>query len=251
MRLSALSRVVVVCAIAGCGGGGGGSAGGAPVSLDAFPATYSKAICEQNFKCSKAEDIGDRTKQDCIDQNTSILTFILPTLRDSQQKGRSSYDAAKMGACISTLSALSCSEWITGLAQPPTCEGAIVPKVAVGGACQQDAECIGGACSGADTAADPPVDGVCKAEIAHGAACAIEDSCVSGEYCDGVCKTKKVSGEACTGSDECGYGCNDETMKCSTYAGCSVAGVTTTTTLFSLLALSIAIALARRKRAAI
>jgi hypothetical protein len=232
---------------AGCGGG----ASGGSVSLDSLPAAYSKAVCDQNFKCALPEDIGETTKQDCLDQLNGGLTLFVPEMRKSIQKGRSSYDAGKAGACISGLSSLTCEQWRTGLAQPAGCGEMFVPKVAVGGACLNDSECIGGTCDGASSLEDPPVEGTCKAEvvIAHGAACAIGDTCPDGDYCDGTCKSQKTGGSPCTTSDECGYSCNETTMKCSTYAGCSVAGVTTTTTLFSLLALSLAVALARRKRA--
>jgi hypothetical protein len=125
-----------------------------------------------------------------------------------------------------------------------------VPKVAVGGACQSDGECIGGTCDGADSFADPPVDGMCKAQtmVAHGAACALEDACPAGDYCDGTCKSEKTGGSACTSDEECGYSCNPTTMKCSTYAGCSVAPVTPASTLLSLVGLALVIGAARRKR---
>jgi hypothetical protein len=245
MRRSALSEVVLigVVALAGC-------SGGSAVTLEQFPDAYAKAVCDQNFKCSTAEDIGDNTKQDCLDE-LSAFSLALPELRKSQQKGRSSYDADKAGACISGLSALTCEEWRTGLAQPAGCAEIFVPKVAVGGACLSDSECIGGTCDGADSFAEPPVDGACKAEVivAHGAACAIGDTCPDGDYCDGTCKAQKAGGEACQSDDECGYSCNPTTMKCSTYAGCNVAPVTAASTLLSLLGLSLAIGLARRKRA--
>jgi hypothetical protein len=244
MRLSALSGVVLLGVIAGCGGG-------SSVPLDSLPSTYSKTVCDQNFKCSLPEDIGDNTKQDCLDQLSSGLTFLLPELRKSVQKGRSTYDAEKAGTCFSGLAALSCEEWRSGLAQPAGCQEMFQPKTPVGGACAMDGDCIGGTCDGADILSDPPVDGVCKAEvvIAHGAACAIGDTCPDGDYCDGTCKAKKAGGEACTSSDECGYSCNETTMKCSTYSGCSVAPVTAASTLLSLAAMSLALALARRKRA--
>lgn len=245
MRLSALSGVMVLGVIAGCGGG-------SSVTLDQLPAAYSKAVCDQNFKCSLAEDIGEKTKQDCLDEMSSGLTFLLPTLRDSVQKGRSTYDAAQAGTCISSISALSCEQWRTGLAEPAGCKDLFVPKVAVGGTCGGDSECIGGTCEGEDILSDPPTDGVCQAEVlvAHGAACAIGDTCPDGDYCDGTCKAKKAGGEACQTSDECGYSCNDTTKKCSTYNGCNVAPVTAASTLLSLAAMSLAIALARRKRRA-
>jgi MYXO-CTERM domain-containing protein len=218
------------------------------VSLDQFPAAYAKVICDQNFKCASTEDIAGRTKQDCLNTNSSTITFILPELRASQAKGRFVYDGAKMGTCIAGLGALSCADWVTGLADPPGCTDAFVPKVAVGGACQQDAECIGGTCAGADTTVMPPVDGACKARIAHGAACAIEDTCVDGDYCDGTCTSHKAGGAACTSSDQCGYACNDTTMKCSGYAGCAVAPVTAGGTVVALVGLGLLLFTARRRR---
>jgi hypothetical protein len=263
MRLTALWGTILVGVIAGCGGGGGGGGGagsggagtggagiGGPVSLEALPAAYAKAVCDQNFKCSKAEDIGEKTKQDCLDNLTSGFLFVLPQIRAAQTKNRLTYDGAKMATCISGLEALSCADWNTGLAQPAGCNDAFIPRVAVGGACLNDAECIGGTCENADSLADPPVDGACRAQkmVAHGEACAIEDKCPTGDYCDGTCKSEKPSGDACTSDDECGYSCNQTTKKCSTYAGCAIAPVTGTTTLLSLLAVSLLTIVARRRK---
>jgi MYXO-CTERM domain-containing protein len=248
MTTRAWLGLVIGLVAAGCGGGSGSSGG--PVSLDQFPAAYAQAICDQNFKCASADDIMGRTKQDCLDTNLSGLQFLSPQLRASVQKGRLGYDAAQMGTCIASLRGMSCADWTSGLVEPAGCKDAFVPKVAVGGACTQDGECIGGTCDGADTSKMPPTDGMCVAEtkIAHGAACGIADTCVDGDYCDGTCKTHKAGGEPCTSSDECGYSCNETTMKCSGYAGCAVGETTAGGAAAALMGLGLLAMVARRRR---
>jgi hypothetical protein len=248
MRVSSYG-IAVLFALAGCGGG-------SSVTLEQLPAAYAGALCDQNFKCASAADIMGRTKQDCLDTNTGILQLIVPAMRDSVSKGRSTYDAEKAGACITALRNLSCDDWVKGTVEPPACEGVTAPKVAIGGACGGDGDCVGGYCDGADTTTTPPTDGTCKATVAIGAACTATDTCADDGVCDATTKTckavvKKEGGQPCTSDTECSNTCNMDTMKCSGYAGCAVGGVTPRDTLRSLLillTLAAVVGLARRRR---
>jgi hypothetical protein len=235
----------------GCGGSS--SAPGGPVALSALPARWAQVICDQNFKCASAADImyQGATKSDCVMTNQQAWEFITSSVQDGQQKGRVAYDAALMGTCLSKLAAESCDEWVTGLAHPDECTSAFTGKVAAGGACQIDFECVGGTCEGVDDSGATPKDGACRTKVAAGAACVSGDKCAGDNYCDDtamMCVAKKPGGAACTTSDECGNSCNTDTSKCSGYAGCAVAPVTPRSTLFSLAALGLVIAVGTRRR---
>jgi hypothetical protein len=245
--------VLAVGAAGGCGGGGGTADGlsGNPISLSQLPAVWANTICNQNFKCASPEDIMMRTKKDCVDTNMQTWSFLVPSIQDSQSKGRSTYDAAQMGLCIKALASETCDEWVTGLTHDIGCPEAFTAKVVVGGACQNDSECIGGICDGADLQAMPPVDGMCKARVAHGAACTFADTCAMGDYCDSdakSCTGKKAGGTACTATEQCGNDCNTDTNKCSGYAGCAVAPVTPRSTLLSIVGIGLVVMGARARR---
>jgi hypothetical protein len=235
--------------VVGCGGGGGGYSS---VSLDQLPDAYSKVLCDQNFKCASTADIMGRTKQDCIDTNKGIIQLVVPSIRDSVTKGRSTYDAAASGACLTAMQNQSCDDWVKGTVEPAACANVTMPKVALDGACGGDGDCIGGYCDGADSSTNPPKDGTCKATIAHGGQCTVADTCEDDkDYCDGTtmtCTAKKAGGTACTDDNECSNSCNPDTNKCSGYAGCNVGGVTPSSTLLSLVGLGLAIGAARRRR---
>jgi hypothetical protein len=252
MKTLAWTAVVALGSAMGCGGGSAGPSGG-PVQLAQLPATWAQTVCSQNFKCDSVADIMKRTQTDCVQTDTTVWQAAVGAVQDGEAKGRLGYDAAQMGTCLATLAHESCAEWTTGLTHDVSCPEAFSAKVAVGGACQSDFECIMGHCDGATAATMtmPAVDGACKATLAHGAACVFGDACVSTDYCDGttnVCAAKKTGGADCGGDDECGNSCNTDTNKCSGYAGCAVAPVSGRSTLVSGLAFGFIVAAARRRR---
>jgi hypothetical protein len=254
MRAKAKAAFGIVCMTAlGCGGGG--------IGLDQLPAARAQAVCAQNFKCNSAADLmnetGDMdkpiTQPECV---TNIQTEWLVTtssVSDGQAKGRVAYDQSKAEACIAAIKAMSCDDWNSGLKQPPECSQAFVAKVAVGGKCLNDFECIDGVCAGA-TSTDPPTDGTCTARVGVGQACMYvltTDTCADGNYCTpgNTCAAKKAGGAACGGDNECGSGnCNDTTGQCSGYVTCAVTGrVTAKSALVSVLALALLIGAARTR----
>ena len=216
-----------------------------------FPQKYAQAICSKNFTCCPASELADRTMKDCLDNNEFAVAAQVGSINESQSKGRATYDASKTGACVDALNAMTCDEFkqqgLGGAME--ACMSYVAPKVAEGGACAQSYECLTGNCEGADTAADPPVDGICAAAITLapiGESCATID-CVADAYCDfatDICVKRKGAGEACTSSSECINDCSAGT--CSCYAGCSVAsGTTASGTALSLLLFAAALAFTR------
>jgi hypothetical protein len=242
----------------GCGDSG--------VTLAKLPAARAQAVCAQNFKCCSAADLMDEADVDTgepITQQQCVMNIkgawelaVIPSISDGQAKGRVTYDQAKAEACIAAIKAMSCDDWNNGLKQPPECAQAFVAKVAAGGKCGSDFDCVDGVCVGADSSTTPPTDGVCQAKVAAGAACMsidlISDNCADGSYCGpgDVCVAKKPGGTACGGDDECGSdNCNTTAGTCSGYLTCGVAGpVTTRTTLVSLAGLALVLGALRRRR---
>jgi hypothetical protein len=256
--MTAKAAFGIVCMTAlGCGGGGG-------IGLDQLPAARAQAVCAQNFKCNSAADLmnelGDMdkpiTQPECV-MNIQAEWFVtVSSISDGQAKGRVAYDQPKAEACIAAIKAMSCDDWNSGLKEPPECAQAFAAKVAVGGKCQTELECIDGVCVGANSSTDPPTDGVCTAKAGAGQACMsvdlTTDTCADGNYCEGkTCAAKKAGGVACTGDNECGSGnCNDTTGMCSGYVTCAVTGpVTATSTLVSVLAMVLLVGAARTRKA--
>jgi len=251
--------VVSMAALGGCGGGSStpGASGG-PVPLAQLPAAWAQTVCAQNFKCASQADIQagmptpPNSMSTCVNNDTGLWQALVTSVQDGESKGRVAYDPAQAGTCLAALAHETCAEWTTGLAHDVGCPEAFTPKVAAGGTCGNDAECIAGFCEGADATTTPPTDGTCKTRVAHGAACAFGDTCVATDYCDnaaGMCVAKKAGGEACVSSDECGNSCNNDTNKCSGYAGCALARpVTTRGTLLSLLAFGLITSASLRAR---
>lgn len=225
-NLAAMIGYAFALGAGACGGGSGGSGGSVP--LGQFPAKMSQAMCTQNFKCAPAADLTGHTMQQCVDDNAMLFSLLASAISSSEAKGRATYHAAQMGICIGGMAAMTCDEWRLGLTdanQPAACQAAIVGKVAVGGACQDDNECVSGTCEGSDPG-PPPTDGQCVALVPEGGSCTNGDACATDFICDPatqVCMAKRGGGAACSNDDQCVNGCNTTTGMCSSYVGCAVA----------------------------
>jgi len=223
----------------GCGDSG--------VTLGNLPGKRAQAVCAQNFKCCSAADLMNEkdgmdnplTQQQCVQNISTQWSFTVQTISDGQAKGRVAYDQPKAEACIAAIKAMSCDDWNSGLKQPPECAQAFVPKVAVGGKCDSEFECIAGFCDGDDASSDPPKLGMCKPSVAHGAACTFADTCVA----------QKAGGAACVGDNECGSGnCNETTSQCSGFVSCNAGPITPRSTLISIVGLALVLGAGRRRR---
>ena len=253
MKATAAFGIVYLMA-AGCGGGSSG------VTLSNLPSARAEAVCAQNYKCCSAADLmnemdGDGkplTQQQCVSNIRTAWSLVVSDITEGQKKGRVAYDQPKGEACIAGIKAMSCEDWNDTRKMPAECTEAFVAKVAAGGACLSDFECIDGTCDGADSSATPPKDGTCKAKIAAGAACTFTDTCADLNYCGpaDTCVAKKAGGEACTATDECVNNCNTMTNKCTAFVACNAGPVTPRSTLLSLVGLGIVLASVRRRRRA-
>jgi hypothetical protein len=234
--------------LAGCGGGS------SSVTIENFPQKYAEALCAKNFMCCSQAELTGKTQSQCVTDNQAVLAILISQINASQTQGRASYSASASGTCVDSLKMMTCDEFKTGAsANMAACMALITPKVAMGGACTQGYECTTGNCTGQDTTADPPVDGMCAAALpvaSIGSSCSAAE-CPDDAYCDSTatCVKKKGAGETCSSDDECVNACNTDTGTCNCYAGCMVVeSVTTGGTVLSVMLLGAGVVFARRRR---
>ena len=179
---------------AGSGGSGGGgsttSDGGtydAPpvpgsVSIEMAPALVAGVICEKMYTCCQPTE-GLRpvtmTQAGCDLLISGTLGALMTAANAAIAKGRATYDSAALAACLKRYMEQSCTELRVsgGLSAYRSCDF-VKPLVAVGGACNDSVECMGGYCSGAGAG----TEGSCMAKKADGAECAADDEC-TGRRC--------------------------------------------------------------------
>jgi hypothetical protein len=169
-------------------------------SIDSLPGAVGQTICQKIFTCCSAAErmanplIG-KDVQSCQSTVGGLLTLVLPSIKESIAKGRTVYHGDKLTSCLAQLDAQSCEQARSGEAGADVfaiCEGAFEPKVAVGGGCSDDADCIAGWCDGAqDTTL-----GKCAARKADGASCFEDAECTSGG-----CSTAGKCGPPAAGGD--------------------------------------------------
>jgi hypothetical protein len=233
----------------GCGGGS------SAVTIGNFPQKYSEALCEKNFTCCDQAELTGKTQSQCVMDNSAVLSILTSQINASQTQGRASFSPTDSATCVDSLKMMTCSEFKQGAsANMAACMNLIMPLVDMGGACTQSYECRTDNCVGADSTADPVVEGTCGTaitEAARGSSCA-SFPCLEGDYCDPAtvtCQAKKGAGEACTTDTECTNSCNTTTNTCSCYAGCMVVeAVSTGGTVLSMLLLSAGVVFARKRQ---
>jgi MYXO-CTERM domain-containing protein len=182
------------------------------------------------------------------------LNLIVTLIKDGQTTNRVSYDAAMMGTCVGAVAQLSCDDWKKGFTlstnQPNACKAAVAAKVAAGGACEEDIECMTAHCEGFDPSTTPPVDGRCTNLVAAAASCASGLSCADGLTCDETsqkCVARKAAGQSCMFDEQCMNTCNTVTGICSAYAGCAVADASPRSGLVASALVLLLAAFARRR----
>jgi hypothetical protein len=162
----------------------GPDAGGA-VPLAMVPALAAAAICERIAACctddERAASLLPPDRPGCEMALLPVQAAEVRFLERSVAAGRAGYDGAAFAACLERLRAQGCAETRRTVSQDifSLC-APIVPRVAVGGACQESFECVGGYCKGA-TGQRP---GTCAGPRKKmGQDCDDSDQCESG-FCD-------------------------------------------------------------------
>ena len=187
----------------GTGGSGAGGAGapiGSTVALQNFGTAFAQVFCDKAYACCTAAELMGfpPTSAECQATLAPELQMLANQLQSSVTAGRVIYHGDKMAACLKATQAQSCADARTGMSVAgamTNCDGAFEPKVALGGACTDSAECIGGFCGVTDPNA---VMGICVAKVANGAACQSDGMCTSDNCGAGnVCEPPAPGGGLC------------------------------------------------------
>jgi hypothetical protein len=185
-------RALALLLLGACGDSGGDA------SLDSLPAAFGKTICQKIYSCCSVAERMDnpligKDAQSCQGNVAGFLTLVIPQIKDSVAKGRAVYHPDKMSTCLAQLDAQSCEQaraTQAGADLAAVCEGAFEPKVAAGGECSDDGDCIAGWCDGAN---DPKL-GKCAAQKADGASCVDDAECTKRACNGGTCGAPPTGG---------------------------------------------------------
>jgi hypothetical protein len=169
-----------------------GSSAGGQVPLDTTPAELGKVFCGKIYACCSVAErmqniVAGSDQKSCEMIAAGFLALELGLgLRDSVAKGRVVYHPDRMATCLEKMRSLDCpAARMTDLEENsiPECTTAFEPKVAVGGGCAGDDDCVGGFCM------DPMAStlGTCVATKADGLACQDDAECTNGACAIGRC----------------------------------------------------------------
>lgn len=236
----------------GSGGSGATTSTGGGGSISQGEA-YAASQCGHLFECCKVSELPEASNSLTGDGGTFVdyagcriwnRTLwdggVAPIFAESVAAGRMEIDAAALAECFQTLAEWPCSAPTPGLGG--LCGGALIPKVAVGGTCTHELECISGTCVLSNG------KGTCEAKPAPGG---LGEPCGGGSYCEamlycegGMCASVKVDGQPCYDDQECQSGtCAGEqqgTGMCATICQGGGPGVGPTDEVLETLGLSIA-----------
>lgn len=188
-RVPSLTALLTLCLAAACSGGGTGD----PLALTPT-AAYAKTfagVCDYYKRCNPSvqylacEGGLGAPKADLAAEVTA---------------GRMGFDAASAQQCIDGVAAAPCSSSLFAPALSAQCDAMFIAKVAPGGSCFDDEECVGGYCEAGATCPSK-----CKALAAAGADCS-STRCAKNLFCDTntrKCTALKANGAECTSDTEC------------------------------------------------
>jgi hypothetical protein len=208
MRLRAAMMLLVTMSGLGCPSSGG--SGGAAVPLDQLADELAQAFCHKAFTCCTTAERQTNTATSA--DEAACRTTVAPQLgadisanQSAIAAGTMVYHPEKARACLDVVAALSCPDWggDDRLTRFPECNQMWEGKVAPGGACTRNQECIGGACSnisgpfacvGLPGLGEPCPTGNCQLGIA----CAQDASGLPTK-----CVALQANGVACSGDEDC------------------------------------------------
>jgi hypothetical protein len=230
MKTSCLLATSLLATMLGCGSGGQNASGGggdqADQQTDQFLDSLGKAICAQVTGCCNADQIHDlfTFSEGTDDMDKCLILYkknVTNHISAAIQSQEITYDASQSDACVKSVSALSCQDWLnpkTGLGNiievlPPACLGAghtIVAAAQPGSACEAPWACTTGLCN-FDIQTKKST---CGAPLPNTKDAACVDNCSGGFYCaltapgTGTCQPVIPLGSQC---GNFGFGCEPGT----------------------------------------
>jgi hypothetical protein len=240
--------VAAADAIDASGGGDTADTAAGPSDVEAYCRQFAVRFCGSQLLCTP--QIARSTESDCVSQIETVCLetaqrWQIPALREA----RLVFDPAAAADCLAGSDRGPCGlQWVT--ADP--CRRVFVPRVADGGACLEDGECLGGicdrrqSCPGKCASPGKPGDDCsrypCDAAVAvclagtsqpprcaaklRGAACRpYTDDCAAADYCrsgDGLlCENSSMQGQCtCAARGDAGSACKFED-ECAPGLGCA------------------------------
>jgi hypothetical protein len=190
---------------AACGGGGKDDGDGE--AFLAAPERIAEAVCPKAYECCLTDHLlqnpaAGTDVATCKQATSEGFRLSFEALRDSQRRGRASFDQTKLDACLVTIASSTCEQlgstkYLSGV---PGCGSVAIPKVAAGGACLANHDCVGGYCQGLN---GPDGEGTCAvletACDSWGAA-----GCPDDMVCNsGLCSSRLPTGGNCRFDEEC------------------------------------------------
>ena len=244
------------------------------IPVDETSKDLAAAVCTKAYDCCSMEqlmnnmDLTGTTEAECEQQSADNFRGMLQGVQFSVDKKRSVYLADKVDACLATLRGSDCGtlNMTNHLSGVPNCDGFASPLVKLGGACNNDYECIDSWCK------QPPEgtfgDGTCTAFSTTDTPCLDDHQvrCAPGWICDkgrDMCVHLGDIGESCVNAYDC------KTLTCASApqasqmicaaapppgpmcfyeSGCAAAGGRPGPVTIVLLTLFSAIAIARARR---
>jgi hypothetical protein len=172
---------------------GGNSETGQGLALKQYPAAYAQALCGRLFACCRPADRGaifGATEAECLAKLEDAAFALTGDLGTDVAKGYIAYDGARAAACFAAINATSCDvvqrpgDFTDSIAP---CLDHFLPKVAPGGDCLDNHDCIGGWC-------DATAGMKCVPALADGQPCGSSNQCKEGSYCpnSGLCAPRPV-----------------------------------------------------------
>jgi len=164
----------------GTGGSPGtGGAIGTTVAIGDYPAAFAQTICTRLGECCT----GGIDVNGCIQSIQSNIQMITGSYAPSISAGRVAYRGEKVATCLNRLRMEACGTFRTGSTSAnifQDCDAAFEARVAIGGACEDSAECAGGWCAAQGM--------TCRATFGPGAQCLDDAHCAS-DNCDQAAMT--------------------------------------------------------------
>jgi len=188
-----LLSAVLASALAACGGG---------VALEDFDRELIDALCDRAVRCGVYVS-AEACRADAV--------LSVDEVKSAVEGGRHAYDEDKAEACLDALRSASCDQTSEdSRVVDETCRGALRGKVADGGVCFENSECVSEACliPSCEMACCEGTCGVAIPVPAIGQACP-NFVCVDGAFCDEqttTCVALRGPDEGCFTTSECGYG---------------------------------------------